>query len=517
MKKLISVLIVGFCVAAYGSVTVTVNGTSHTIPQKGEKGWGDNVTAWIQDISGDVLYPSGGTFTLTSDVNFGATYGLKSAYFSSRGNASSGGLLRLANTDSIGWRNGADSANLLLSISSDKLQFDSVDLITDVTGLSSLSAVEIDQLENIGSSTISATQWGYLGGMDQDVITTSDVTFNSVVGTGLTASRVVVTDGSKTLSSSSVTSTELAFLSGLSDVLSSDNTKTLTNKNIDADDNTVSDLTESNFKTQLGNADTVLNLDASGIAQFTQVDTDLISSSGASDGQVLTSDGSGATAWEDIPGSTLPTIQKFTSGSGTYTTPANVRYIKITMVGGGGGGGGSGTSSGTAASAGGNTTFGTSLLSAGGGSAGARDSDGAAGGTSSLGTGPIGLAISGGRGGGSGRQNSGTILTQIVGGDGGSTVLGGSGSGGSGGASGAGLSGAANTGGGGGGAYIGFVSSGASGSGGGAGGYVQAIINSPSASYSYAVGSGGSGATAGTSGAAGGDGGSGVIVVEEYY
>ena len=32
---------------------------------------------------------------------------------------------------------------------------------------------------------------------------------------------------------------------------------------------------------------------------------------------------------------TAPTVQKFTSGTGTYTTPANVKYIRVRMVGGG--------------------------------------------------------------------------------------------------------------------------------------------------------------------------------------
>ena len=60
-------------------------------------------------------------------------------------------------------------------------------------------------------------------------------------------------------------------------------------------------------------------------------------------------------------GSTLavPTEQIFDSGSSaTYTTPANVRQIKVRMVGGGAGGSGSGASAdGTTGAAGGTTTF----------------------------------------------------------------------------------------------------------------------------------------------------------------
>jgi hypothetical protein len=112
-------------------------------------------------------------------------------------------------------------------------------------------------------------------------------------------------------------------------------------------------------------------------------------------------DGSGWLAFSPST-PTAPTVQTFTSGSGTYTTPAGVAYIRVRMVGGGGGGGC------------GNTT--------------------------------------------------------------------------------------ANGGG-----------------GGGAGGYVDVIVPSPSATYSYAVGSGGSGGSAGTNGATGGNGATGYIEITEYY
>lgn len=47
-------------------------------------------------------------------------------------------------------------------------------------GLKDLTSGEVDQLENIGTKTISASQWGYLGDMDQGVSTDDDVEFNSV-------------------------------------------------------------------------------------------------------------------------------------------------------------------------------------------------------------------------------------------------------------------------------------------------------------------------------------------------
>ena len=52
--------------------------------------------------------------------------------------------------------------------------------ISQVTELSNLTAVEGAQLEAIGTTTISATQWGYLGATNQGLTATSDVQFNDV-------------------------------------------------------------------------------------------------------------------------------------------------------------------------------------------------------------------------------------------------------------------------------------------------------------------------------------------------
>jgi hypothetical protein len=217
---------------------------------------------------------------------------------------------------------------------------------------------------------------------------------------------------------------------------------------------------------------------------------------------------------------TAPTVQSFTSGSGTYTKPANVLYMIVEMVGGGGGGGGSGTAAGTAATDGADSTFsvhsGAAILTAGKGLKGARSSDGGAGGTATVAAGATKIiAVPGGGGGGSGQQTT-SPITQIPGGMGGSSFFGGAGGGG-GNTTAAGTAAGTNTGSGGGGALISQTTNGISGSGGGAGAYIKALITSPSASYDYSVGAKGTGQAAGSSGFAGGDGGSGYIVVTEFY
>jgi len=211
---------------------------------------------------------------------------------------------------------------------------------------------------------------------------------------------------------------------------------------------------------------------------------------------------------------TSPTQQIFTSGSGTYTLPAGVKWIRVRMVGGGGGGSGSGTASAGNGGAGGNSTFGTSLLTANGGSGGTYQVNGGSGGSATIGAGASGIAYSGGSGGGA--STSATNYISLVGpmgagtpfsGGGASTVT-------------AGLNGISNSGSGGGGAGYqagASVSQIYSGSSGGAGGFIDAIISAPSTTYAYAIGAAGTAGTAGTSGSAGGAGGSGVIIVEEHY
>ena len=206
-----------------------------------------------------------------------------------------------------------------------------------------------------------------------------------------------------------------------------------------------------------------------------------------------------------------PTVQRFTSGSGTYATPAGVTYLKVSMSGPGGGGSSSGTASnnnGNAGSAA--TTFGTSLLSAGAGSGGDfANNRGGIGATNTISLPAVTVVNCDG---GSGAA-MGTAMNW-AGGVGGQNRLGGGGRSQSGGA---GYGASANSGAGGGGGGTGATAGSICGVGGGAGGYLEAYIYFPSATYSYSVGTGGNGGSAGTNGFAGGNGGSGIIVVEEFY
>lgn len=79
-----------------------------------------------------------------------------------------------------------------------------LDELYTTIGLSALTSAEVDQLENIDSVTISNTQWGYLGALDQSLTTTSDVQFDDITSTG-----IIYTDNIDTVSITWNTSTQV--------------------------------------------------------------------------------------------------------------------------------------------------------------------------------------------------------------------------------------------------------------------------------------------------------------------
>ena len=235
-----------------------------------------------------------------------------------------------------------------------------------------------------------------------------------------------------------------------------------------------------------------------------------------------------APSWKSFTAPTLSTASPTShtgafsaNGSGIYTTPANVLYLRYRIVGAGGGGSGS-KISGTAGSGGngsGATTFGTSLITCNpgtGGTVGAAN-PGGVGGTASIGAGATGRAITGGSGGGTAQSGLGGVTVYTLSGMGGmSPYFCGGGAGAYAGSPGS--NAIANTGGGGGGAGAVGSPTYETGSGGGSGGYAEGVII-PTAGqvFNFSTASGGAGGTAGTSGFVGGTGADSFIEIWEYY
>ena len=206
----------------------------------------------------------------------------------------------------------------------------------------------------------------------------------------------------------------------------------------------------------------------------------------------------------------LSTLTVYNSGSGTYNVPANCARLKIKIWAGGAGGNGGGTTQ-PAGGAGGNSTFGSSLLTCNGGSPGAGGAGGNGGAYTIAGV-AYGFGVNGGRGACGGANSA--AVPYAAGGVGAAGPYGGQGGGG---LAGAGIGAVANSGAGGGGGSGNNAASHVGGGGGGAGGFIEAIIDSPGATYAYAVGAGGTAGGTGASGFAGSVGGAGKIIIEEIY
>jgi hypothetical protein len=168
------------------------------------------------------------------------------------------GASRLQNKD-------LSTDNILFVDNSDntkKLQF-------SISGFST-STTHVLTLPNITDTLVTETQTQTLTNktIDADNNTLSNIDNNEIKAAAgilvnkleaLTASRALVTDGSGFNSVSTVTSTELAQLSGntfggtsAGDVVTIDDTQTLTNKTIDADNNTLSNIDNNEIKAAAG-------------------------------------------------------------------------------------------------------------------------------------------------------------------------------------------------------------------------------------------------------------------------
>lgn len=102
------------------STLVTYAGNQYRVPAYQDTGYAQgngNLSSYLIALATGSLTVSGGSFPLTADANFGASFGLVSIYFTSRTiNAATAGAVRLANTDKIEWRDNANANNLILAM-----------------------------------------------------------------------------------------------------------------------------------------------------------------------------------------------------------------------------------------------------------------------------------------------------------------------------------------------------------------------------------------------------------------
>ena len=154
--------------------SVTWNGNSYDVPATGDENWGGStgVDGLLISLAQNGLSKSGGSFELTADVDFGSSFGLKSAYFSSRSsNPASAGVGRLANTEGIYWRNAANSADLGLTVNaSNQLLFNGI-LVSSGSALTASRALVSDGSGLVSVSSVTSTELGYVSGVTSAIQT----------------------------------------------------------------------------------------------------------------------------------------------------------------------------------------------------------------------------------------------------------------------------------------------------------------------------------------------------------
>ncbi len=152
------------------AVNVVLNGVIFEIPEPGDNTWGQELTDYFVALGSGVLQKAGGAFTLTAEVNFGATYGLKSAYYKSRAaSVSTTGILRLARAEFIGWLDTAGSSDLELGVNtSDQLTFNGNPIIPS-TALTASRAVVTDSGGVLTVATTTAAEIGYVNGVTSSI------------------------------------------------------------------------------------------------------------------------------------------------------------------------------------------------------------------------------------------------------------------------------------------------------------------------------------------------------------
>jgi hypothetical protein len=155
------------------------NGANATFGILTVTGTVDGIDIATQDVKLETLYTTIGLSALTSGEvdqleNIGTTTISPSTWGYLGGvdqNVHSGANSTFNDITVLGTVDGIDIAT----------QDAKLETLYTTIGLSALTSGEVDQLENIGATTISATQWGFLGAMDQDVNVGGNVAFHSAI------------------------------------------------------------------------------------------------------------------------------------------------------------------------------------------------------------------------------------------------------------------------------------------------------------------------------------------------
>ncbi len=154
------------------SLLVTFNGSTYIIPETNEVGWGSNLDSYLVAIAAGALQKTGGSFTLSAELDFGASFGIESLYYRSRAvHPALSGILRMGNTEGVKWRNAGDTADLDLSVNAlNELVFNGVPIAGTGT-FTPLRAVVTDAIGSLVSSATTSTEISYVNGVTSSIQT----------------------------------------------------------------------------------------------------------------------------------------------------------------------------------------------------------------------------------------------------------------------------------------------------------------------------------------------------------
>lgn len=154
------------------AITVSLLGVSYSIPEPGDVGYDQQLTNYLKSLATAFPQLSGGAYALTAELDLGASFGVKQLYVKTETTTpATAGVVRLAKTDAVDWRNNANSADLALKIDAgDALLFNGA----NVTGNPLLGA-NTNAGQSIPNTTTTIVVYG-------TVETDSDAAYNSTTG-----------------------------------------------------------------------------------------------------------------------------------------------------------------------------------------------------------------------------------------------------------------------------------------------------------------------------------------------
>ena len=222
------------------SIQVELTNASGTldyfIPEYNDVGWAQgngNLTDYLVALATATLQVGSGSFPLTTPLNLGPNFGIiVPSITSSSTNPATAGVISLANTDLIDFRNNANSANLALGVnSSDQLTFNGTPIGATTSladGKFLIGNASNLPVANFLSGDITSTDTGVIT-IANSAITNAKVSSSAAIATtklaALSASIVPVSDSSGFLTSSTTTVTQLGYLDATSSIQTQLNAK----------------------------------------------------------------------------------------------------------------------------------------------------------------------------------------------------------------------------------------------------------------------------------------------------